>query len=218
MAHELRAPLQGVSGFARYLLGGEAGPLADGQATCLQQIDLGTQHVLQLIQDALELTDQDVARRDTRNAQLDTKQTLLDLVQVLQPLAAKRGIAISVHSDEHVPQVVSDVSKLKQVLLSITSNLLQHAQAGGTLSISVLPAGEARFCVEVRDAGPGLTRLQLDHINHTSVAQDSFDLTRRTVAALGGTLTAFNVNDKGAVIRLDLPLRPSSERPYLRSV
>src|ERR1700712_2719294 len=72
VAQELRAPLQGVSGFTQYVLDGKAGPLADEQITCLQQVALGTQHVLQLIQNALELTASEVDTGELRSDRVDT--------------------------------------------------------------------------------------------------------------------------------------------------
>jgi signal transduction histidine kinase len=125
MAHELRAPLQGVSGFAEYLLEGKAGTLDQVQRTCLQQIELGAEHVLQVIQDVLDLTDRDVDTLQIRSEVVDTARAVREVMQVLQALAMRRRIGVHVQVDDRLGHVVCDATKLKQVLYNLISNALK---------------------------------------------------------------------------------------------
>jgi signal transduction histidine kinase len=219
MAHELRAPLQGVSGFAQYLLEGKAGPLEEAQVTCLQQIDLGAEHVLQVITDVLDLTDRDVNTLQVRSDVVDTEKALREVLQVLQALAMRRRISVQVEVDDRLGHVVSDATKLKQVFYNLLSNALKHTPNGGQLAISLMRIDADSFCVEVADSGPGLTQAMLGYVNagaqaaHVSAAR-GLSLTRRIVAALGGRVQAHNVKPSGAVLRVELPLAPSAANPY----
>jgi len=221
MAHELRAPLQGVSGFAQYLLDGKAGMLDEVQRTCLQQIDLGAEHVLQVIQDVLDLTDRDVDTLQVRSEVVDTAQAVREVMQVLQALAMRRRIAVQVLVDDRLGHVVCDTTKLKQVLYNLISNALKHTPANGRLEIELLRLDADSFCLEVRDTGPGLTQSILAHINAGPSAAPSnaargLSLTQRIVSALSGSMRAHNQKPSGAVVRVELPLAPSAVNPYSR--
>ena len=221
MAHELRAPLQGVSGFAQYLLDGKAGMLDDVQRTCLQQIDLGAEHVLQVIQDVLDLTDRDVDTLQVRSEVVDTAQAVREVMQVLQALAMRRRIAVQVLVDDRLGHVVCDATKLKQVLYNLISNALKHTPQNGKLEIELLRLDADSFCLEVRDTGPGLTQPILSHINAgptvaPSNAARGLSLTQRIVSALSGSMRAHNKKPSGAVVRVELPLAPSAANPYSR--
>jgi len=221
MAHELRAPLQGVSGFAQYLLDGKAGLLDDVQRTCLQQIDLGAEHVLQVIQDVLDLTDRDVDTLQVRSEVVDTAQAVREVMQVLQALAMRRRIAVQVQVDDRLGHVVCDATKLKQVLYNLISNALKYTPSNGKLEIELMRLDADSFCLEVRDTGPGLTQPLLAHINGGASAAHScagrgLSLTQRIVLALGGSMRAHNAKPSGAVFRVELPLAPSAVNPYAR--
>jgi signal transduction histidine kinase len=221
MAHELRAPLQGVSGFAQYLLDGKAGVLDEVQRTCLQQIELGAEHVLQVIQDVLDLTDRDVDTLQVRSEAVDTALAVREVMQVLQALAMRRRIAVQVQVDDRLGHVVCDATKLKQVLYNLISNALKYTPSNGKLEIELMRLDADSFCLEVRDTGPGLTQPMLAHINAgASAAQTSaargLSLTQRIVHALGGSIRAHNANPSGAVVRVELPLAPSAVNPYSR--
>lgn len=218
MAHELRAPLQGVSGFAQYLLDGKAGMLDEVQRTCLQQIDLGAEHVLQVIQDVLDLTDRDVDTLQVRSEVVDTAQAVREVMQVLQALAMRRRISVQVLVDDRLGHVVCDATKLKQVLYNLISNALKNTPGNGKLEIELMRLDADSFCLEVRDTGPGLTQPMLAHINAgaSASAARGLSLTQRIVHALGGSMRAHNAKPSGAVVRVELPLAPSAVNPYSR--
>jgi signal transduction histidine kinase len=221
MAHELRAPLQGVSGFAQYLLDGKAGALDEAQRTCLQQIELGAEHVLQVIQDVLDLTDRDVDTLQVRSEVVDTERAVREVMQVLQALAIRRRISVHVRVDDRLGHVVCDATKLKQVLYNLISNALKYTPHSGKLEIALMRVDADSFCLEIKDSGPGLSQAMLAHVNAgANITQASamrgLTLTRRIVAALGGKMRAHNAQPSGAVLRVELPLAPSAINPYSR--
>lgn len=221
MAHELRAPLQGVSGFAQYLLDGKAGALDEAQRTCLQQIELGSEHVLQVIQDVLDLTDRDVDTLQVRSEVVDTERAVREVMQVLQALAMRRRVAVQVRVDDRLGHVVCDATKLKQVLYNLISNALKYTPHSGKLEIELTRVDADSFCLQVKDTGPGLTQAMLAHVNTgastpQASAMRGLSVTQRIVAALGGSLRAHNAQPNGAVLRVELPLAPSAINPYSR--
>lgn len=221
LAHELRAPLQGVSGFTQYLLEGKAGELVDAQRACLQQIELGAEHVLQVIQDVLDLSDRAADTLHVRTEVVDSELALREVLQVLQAFAIRRRVAVDVAVDDRLGHVVCDATRLKQVLYNLLSNALKHAPSGGKVEIALERAGADSFSLQVSDTGPGLTQPMLTHINNPAAEPRvgqlrGLELTRRILTALGGRLRARNREPTGAVLRVELPLAPSATHPYTR--
>ena len=149
---------------------------------------------------------------------MDLEQALRAVVQVLEPLALERHIALDAKLDDQLREVEIDASKLKQVLFNVIASSLQDARGAGTRSIRALPTDAAAFCVELRDSGPGLPQPVLAQINSPEPSMNGWSATQRMLAALGGRLEAFNDKPSGTVFRIELPRQPSSRRPYLRSV
>lgn len=225
MAHELRAPLQGVSGFAQYLLEGKAGPLVEPQRSCLQQIDRGAEHVLQVIQDVLDLTDRSANTLQVRTEVVDTERAVREVLQVLQALAIRHRVGVAVSVDDRLGHVVCDATKLKQVFYNLLSNALKYTPPGGEVEVRLTRVDADSFCAEVSDTGPGLPAPLLSYLNSPAFGSSSapvgrrpdsrgLGLTRRVVAALGGTLQAYNRAPSGAVLRVELPLAPNAVNPY----
>ena len=221
MAHELRAPLQGVSGFAQFLLDGKAGPVTDSQRSCLEHIGSGASHVLQLVQDLLDLTDSAADTLHVRTEVVEPERALREVLQVLQVIAIRRRITVQLEVDGRMGHVVSDATKLKQVLYNLLSNALKYTPGGGEVAIRLQRADADTFSIEVRDTGPGLPPAILAQLREP-VPQvrrgrtRGLSLTRRIVEALGGSISAANSQGGGAALRALIPLAPSVILPNPR--
>jgi len=221
MAHELRAPLQGVSGFAQFLLDGKAGPVTDSQRSCLEHIGSGAAHVLQLVQDLLDLTDSAADTLHVRTEVVEPERAVREVLQVLQVIAIRRRLTVQLEVDGRLGHVVSDATKLKQVLYNLLSNAFKYTPGTGEVAIGLQRADADSFSIEVRDTGPGLppgVLAQLQEPLHESKRGRTrgLMLTRRIVEALGGALSAHNTQGGGAVLRAHLPLAPSVTVPNPR--
>lgn len=211
MAHELRAPLQGVLGFACYMLDGRAGAVNADQTQCLEQISTGAEHVLQLVQDVLDLTDTEADTLHVRSEAVDPEQALREVMQVLQVIAIRRRVQITRRVDDRLGHVVSDATKIKQVLYNFVSNALKYTPSGGRVEISLSRDDADSFCIEVADTGPGIPADLLPGLFERSETRQGrgLFLTQRVVTALGGSVSARNLAAGGCVFRAHLPLAPS---------
>jgi signal transduction histidine kinase len=218
MAHELRAPLQGVSGFTSFLLEGKAGPLTEAQRSCLEQIGLGADHVLQIVQDVLDVTDSAADALHVRAEVVDAEQAVREVLRVLQVIAIRRHIHVQVHVDDRLGHVVSDGIKIKQILYNFVSNALKYTPAQGHVEIGLRREDADSFCIDVRDTGPGLpahvlAQLSAPNVRGSSPSNRGLSVTRRIAEALGGSISAHNGTPSGAVLRARLPLAPSVAQP-----
>jgi signal transduction histidine kinase len=215
MAHELRAPLQGVVGFAAFLREGKAGAVSETQQQYLDYIGNGADHVLQVVNDVLDLTATDSDSLRVRTEAVDPEQVAREVLQVLQLIAIRRRIGVEVQVDEQLGHVVSDVTKLKQVLYNFVSNALKFTPAGGRIAVSLRREGPDTFCIEVADTGVGIAPELLPELFERGPRRTDgsaglgLSITKRIVTALGGTVAAHNRAEGGSVFSARLPIAPS---------
>lgn len=213
MAHELRAPLQGVLGFASFLLDGRAGPVSESQRPCLEQIGVGANHVLQIVQDVLDLTDTEADTLHVRSEVVDAEQAIREVLQVLQVIAIRRRVMVGIQIDDRLGHVVSDATKIKQVLYNFVSNALKYTPPGGRVDISLRREDADNFCLEVTDTGPGVPDDLLpdlfDRSERSNRQGRGLFLTRRIVDAMGGSVSAHNQPSGGCAFSARLPMAPS---------
>ncbi|MGO9874870.1 MAG: hybrid sensor histidine kinase/response regulator [Acidimicrobiia bacterium] len=154
MSHELRTPLNAVLGFAQVL---ELGELTDAQQQSVVQITKGGQHLLELINDVL-----DISRIETGNLALSEEPVLVedvvsDALELIEPLAAQRGIRCSsVASENSSVYVLADRQRLKQIVLNLLGNAVKYNRPDGTVTISYEHCGADRLRINVADTGPGI--------------------------------------------------------------
>jgi len=156
ISHELRTPLNAVLGFGQLL---EMDPLTAPQQDCVAQILKGGRHLLDLINEVL-----DIARIETGRLRLSIESVrLFDVIaetaSLTEPLARQRGIALLPTESPGIGggelAVSADLQRLKQVMLNLLSNAIKYNRPGGT--VRVMCAAEPEFVrVGVRDTGPGI--------------------------------------------------------------
>jgi signal transduction histidine kinase len=224
MAHELRAPLQGVMGFATFLRDGKAGEVSETQQQYLDHIATGANHVLQVVNDVLDLTATDSDVLHVRTEPVDPEVAAREVLQVLQVIAIRKRLAVEVQVDEQLGHVVSDATKIKQVLYNFVSNALKFTPAGGRVSVSLRRDGLDAFCIEVADTGVGIPRESLSTLferaarGPTSSSGLGLFLTKRIVDALGGTVSVDNRPSGGSVFIARLPIAPSVAERRTRDI
>src|SRR5204863_8552998 len=156
MSHELRTPLNAVIGFAEILHDGKVGAVTDEQKEFLGDILTSSRHLLQLINDVLDLSKIEAGKMEFRPEALDPGRVGVEIRDVLRSLAAARRITVTVEAEGGLGQVVVDPAKLKQVLYNYLSNALKFTPEGGHVTIRVRPEAGDTFRLEVEDTGIGI--------------------------------------------------------------
>ncbi len=154
MSHELRNPLNAVIGFSELMQHGRLGPLAERQREHLGIIRASAQHLLTLINDAL-----DVARIEAGHIRLepepvDPAAIATACAASLRTVAASRSIHMEI-DQRPVGAVMLDPGRLRQVILNYLSNAIKFSSEGGRVTIT-LRREDGRLAVEVSDTGPGV--------------------------------------------------------------
>lgn len=155
--HEVRTPMTGVLGMSELLLDT---PLDARQRSHVGAIRSAGEHLLRLLNDALDLARIESGRLELADEPFDLQAMLDDLAALAGPLAARRGLRFELDIGPHLPRAVrGDGSRLKQVLLNLLNNALKFTEQGH-VSLHVRRDGD-RLRFIVQDTGPGLSSEQL---------------------------------------------------------
>lgn len=161
MSHELRTPLNAILGFAQLL---ELDKLSQEQQDSLDQIRHGGEHLLQLINEVL-----DIARIETGNMAISKEkirisEVVTEVCDLLRPLAIVSGIDVSpVFEDKKDEMVVADRQRVRQILMNLISNAIKYNRQGGSVTISCEVDKENNVAtLSVADTGPGISPEQID--------------------------------------------------------
>ncbi len=217
MSHELRTPLNGIIGFTELMHRGKTGKMSDVQEEYLGDILTSARHLLQLINDVLDLSKVEAGRMDFHPEPLDLGRLVGEVRDVLRTLAAKKRIRVDTEIPGGLPQVIADPAKLKQVLYNYLSNALKFTEDDGRVTIRIAPEREADFRIEIEDTGIGiqpedLSRLFVEFQQLDASTSKRYQgtglglaLTKRIVEAQGGQVGVRSQPGKGSVFHAVLP-------------
>ncbi|HZT05533.1 MAG TPA: PAS domain S-box protein [Chloroflexota bacterium] len=217
MSHELRTPLNGIIGFAQLMHDGRVGPVSDEHKEYLGDILTSSRHLLQLINDVLDLAKVESGRMDFNPEPVQVDQIVAEVRDVLRTLAASKLIQIAVEVDPSVLSVVADPARLKQILYNYLSNALKFTPNEGSVAVRVVPQGPDWYRIEVQDSGIGIAAEEMNRLFvefqqlDASIAKKyqgtglGLALTKRMVEAQGGEVGVVSAPGNGSTFSAVLP-------------
>ncbi len=217
MSHELRTPLNAIIGFAELLHDGKVGPVQPDQKEFLGDILGSSRHLLQLINDVLDLSKVEAGRLEFHAERVDVARLVGEVRDILRSIAAAKRIRIETQVDAGLGEVLIDPGKLKQVLYNYLSNALKFTPEDGRVFIRLGAEGADRFRLEVEDTGIGIKpedmkRLYVEFQQLDASAAKKYPgtglglaLTKRLVEAQGGRVEARSVPARGSTFSAVLP-------------
>lgn len=157
MSHELRTPMNAILGFAQLLEDNPEEPLSEEQAECVRQILKGGNHLLELINEVLDMARIEAGKVTLSIETLHPRDVLDACLDLIGGMAEKRGIRVHDLTARHeLPSVQADYTRFKQVLLNLLSNAVKYNRADGEIWLDCKPAAAGRLRFSVRDSGPGI--------------------------------------------------------------
>ncbi len=218
MSHELRTPLNGILGFSELLYDQRAGSLSDKQREYIGDIHECGEHLLQLINDILDLSKVEAGKMELFPERFSPQAAVSAVCAVIAPLARKKRIALASPSGNALPEVHVDLQKFKQILFNLLSNAVKFTDPGGQVHVELQPEGGDRLRVTVRDTGIGIGKEDLKRLFEAFRQLDSgptrryggtglgLTLTRKLVELHGGTITVESEQGKGSSFSVVLPI------------
>ncbi len=174
MSHELRTPLTGILGLSELLQRGFYGPLAGDQLQSVQSIQESGQHLLDLINDILDVAKIEAGKVELQLAPVRMVEVCQASLQVVQALAEKKNLRLSFSRDLAVEVIRADGRRLKQMLVNLLSNAVKFTAPGGAVSLEVTgDAARQQLQLVVADTGIGIAPADLPRLFKPFVQLDS---------------------------------------------
>ncbi|HXJ21306.1 MAG TPA: ATP-binding protein [Polyangia bacterium] len=228
MSHELRTPLNAVIGFSELLEQEIFGGLNDKQRTYVGNVLVSGRHLLQLVNDILDISKVEAGRMDLAYERTPIG-SVVDVVRgVIGALAAKRGINLEVDVSPNLPDVYVDPGRIKQVLYNLISNAIKFTPRGGVVRLTAR-ADVRSLVVSVADTGVGIARADLPRLfrEFEQLSQPNgtrpegtglgLALTRRLVELHGGRVEVESELGQGSTFSVHLPLRSPDDSTGIRT-
>ena len=156
MSHELRTPLNAIIGFSELMYTEKVGPLSPDHKEYLGDILTSAKHLLQLINDVLDLTKVEAGKMEFKPEVLDLAKVTTEVKDILRGLAASKKLRVDVEMDSSLSTAVLDSAKFKQVLYNFLSNAIKFTPDNGQITVRLKPEGAEKFRLEVQDTGIGI--------------------------------------------------------------
>jgi signal transduction histidine kinase len=217
MSHELRTPLNAILGFSEILKDNLVELSAEQRQECLENIHMSGKHLLELVNDVLDLSKIEAGRMELAYDQFAVLSAVREVHNVIRSLSERRDIDLSIDVRPQDLEVRADKSKFKQVLYNLLSNAIKFTAQGGRVWVDGHTDADD-LVVSVGDTGVGIpvehhTRIfdefyQLDSATTRQVEGTGLglSLTRRLVELHGGSISLESEVGKGSVFTFRLPL------------
>ncbi|HEY6134624.1 MAG TPA: ATP-binding protein [Rubrivivax sp.] len=216
MSHELRTPLNAMLGFAQLLSMDRKPALAPAQQAWASQIQRAGWHLLEMINDTLDLARIESGMVELNTQPLELAPLIRASVALVGAAADQRGVVLGEQLDERASAVMGDETRLKQVMTNLLSNAVKYNREGGRITVETRLANERQVEIVVRDTGLGMSPTQLAGLfqpynrlgRETSQIEGTgigLVISRRLAELMGGTLKATSTEGHGSSFVLRLP-------------
>jgi signal transduction histidine kinase len=212
VSHELRSPLNAMREAVRLIEAKTSGPLTDKQQRLLDIFEKGTERLLRLVNDVLDLSRANTGMMPVERAWFVPETAVRHAIEELRPQAEQRGVALRVEADSGSERMLGDADRIVQVVVNLVGNSLRFTPPGGSVTVR-LRHTDSEIQIEVEDTGIGIPAaflpLVFDRFRqaHTGKGGTGLGLAivKSLVEAHDGQVTVESEEGKGARFTVKLP-------------
>jgi PAS domain S-box-containing protein len=219
MSHELRTPMNAILGFAQLL---EMDELKQGQRESLQHILRGGRHLLDLINEVLDISRIEAGRMSLSVEPVEVSETLKESFALVQPLARQHQIRLNGPIGCESAHVSADRQRLKQVFINLLSNAVKYNRPNGSVTVTC-ELLEERMRIAIADTGVGIPEVKRQQLfipfERLGAEQTAIEgtglglaLAKRLVDAMNGTMGMESTVGQGSLFWVELPVTESPAR------
>lgn len=224
LSHQLRTPLNTVINSTGLVADGALGEINPTQAEYLQQAVLGSEHLLKLLNDILDITKIETGQLELHPESVELAEVIAETLPLVKGLLQNRPVQIKIELARDLPAVTADRLRIRQILLNLLSNAIKFTRAG---SVWVRAWADSQVVyVRVEDTGIGIAPEKLtlvfeDYQQVSTQKEIQFErrrhlgtglglpITRALVEMHGGRITVKSEPGQGTTFTFSLPLVPS---------
>jgi len=231
MSHELRTPLNAILGLSESLQEEIAGPLNDKQRKYIQVVNESARHLLELINDILDLSRIEAGRITLDLKEVDIQSVCQSSLRLISQIAQKKNQTVDLMIEEGVGVVTADERRLKQMLVNLLSNAVKYTPQNGRLGLKVHESKEEEnITFTIWDNGIGIKQDDLQRLFKPFVQLDSglerefggtglgLSLVAQMARLHGGSVSVSSEIGKGSQFFIVLPSKPFTTENTLLQV
>jgi len=179
MSHELRTPMNAIIGYTDLLIDGVDGPINEDQEKSLRKVANNARHLLQLINDVLDISKIEAGKMKLSPKEIDLKWLVESVLHTFEPQMKMKGITLTIDITEGLPLIYADEDRIREVFINLLSNAVKFTDQGvitisAKLSERGMKPGEPPLFMEicVEDTGIGIKEEDLGKIFDKFVQAD----------------------------------------------
>ncbi len=219
ISHEFRTPLNAIIGFSELMIEGHAGPLNTKQSRYTQNILISGKHLLDMINDILDLSKVEAGKFEIQPVWLPVKPLLAEVFQVIDSINRTKNVIIKLDVQDGLVSVYADPMRLKQILVNLLNNAVKFNRPNGNVMLRMSFSeedGPILIC-QISDTGVGIPPEKLSHMfqefyqANTSYTRShegtglGLALTKRLVELHGGRISLESKVNQGTTVTFELP-------------
>jgi PAS domain S-box-containing protein len=218
MSHELRTPLNAIIGFSEMIHSRMLGPLGtEKYGEYAGDIMVSARHLLDIINDILEMARMDAGQAEFRPEPVDMAQVIDASLRLLHQRISHAGLSVTAKTFPELPKIMGDERRLKQVMINLLGNAIKFTPQGGSIVVEAKPVLSGRLMVRVIDSGIGIAERDIPRALAPFTQVDSvvarryqgsglgLPLAKAFVELHGGNLELSSILGKGTTVTLYFP-------------
>jgi PAS domain S-box-containing protein len=219
MSHELRTPINALLGYTSLMQDQIYGELNKRQEEALNRMYTASQHLLELVNDILDLAKIEAGKMPVHVEPVDIGQLIRELGQTIEPMIRRKSLEYRVELDPEMPVLETDRTKIKQVVLNLMSNAVKFTHQGHVAVHAKAADDGEGVLIEVSDSGIGIREEDIPKIfeDFRQVDQSStreyggtglgLSITKKLLHLLGGRVRVESKHGDGSTFTVWLPRR-----------
>lgn len=163
MSHELRTPMNAIIGYTDLMIDGVDGPVNEEQEKSLKKVANNARHLLQLINDVLDISKIEAGKMKLNPKEFDLKWLVESALHTFEPQMKMKGLTLSINIPEGMPLIYGDEDRIREIFINLVANAIKFTNQGGVtisarLSERAVRPGEPPMFMEicVEDTGIGI--------------------------------------------------------------
>ncbi len=223
MSHELRTPLNAIIGFSEMIMKETFGAIGNDKYTeYLSDIHLSARHLLEIINEVLDMSKIEAGKVDLDEQIVDLKALIESVVRIMASRGFSNGLEIRDIIERDLPCLYADPRLVRQVLINLVSNAVKYSNNGGGIDVEATTNEAGAVILKVKDYGVGIPADQLEEVMqpfgqiHDPAQSASYQgtglglpLARAMVELHGGELSLDSIENEGTTVLVSFPVERS---------